>query len=112
MTEGHAAVKPAPAFDCAFCGQRIGKDRTHYLIGGTRVVCPRCLGKPVPSTPRCSQTAPSAGMTYWTTRAQAAPAQALPRTSDCGLDRRGSGDRQAAGAQTAGGPMDRPIGPL
>lgn len=38
-------MKPAPAFDCARCGRRIGKTRTHYLLEGNRVVCPRCLGR-------------------------------------------------------------------
>jgi len=40
-------MKPAPAFDCAFCGRRIGKTTTHYLIDGDRILCVRCLTKPV-----------------------------------------------------------------
>jgi hypothetical protein len=36
-------VKPAPAFDCASCGRRIGKTATHTLIEGDRVICSRCL---------------------------------------------------------------------
>lgn len=38
-------MKPAPAFDCAMCGRRIGKTAGHYLIEGDRVVCGRCLGR-------------------------------------------------------------------
>ena len=42
-------MKPAPPFDCADCGRRIGKTRGHILIGYPetltvdRVVCPRCM---------------------------------------------------------------------
>ncbi len=39
-------MKPAPAFDCASCGRRIGKTATHHLIGGSGVVCSRCLTRP------------------------------------------------------------------
>lgn len=35
-------MKPAPAFDCARCGRRIGKT-THYLLDDNRIACPRCL---------------------------------------------------------------------
>jgi hypothetical protein len=41
-------VRPAPPFDCAGCGRRIGKTRTHYRLDGSRqVVCSRCLTKTV-----------------------------------------------------------------
>ncbi len=39
-------MKPAPAFDCARCGRRIGKTAGHYLIEGDRVICSRCLAHP------------------------------------------------------------------
>ena len=37
--------KAAPGFDCARCGLPIGKNKTHFLIEGDRVVCVRCLDK-------------------------------------------------------------------
>lgn len=40
-------MKPAPAFGCASCGRRIGKNATHYLLEDDRVTCGRCLGRPV-----------------------------------------------------------------
>jgi hypothetical protein len=39
-------MKPAPAFECARCARRIGKRRTHYLVGAGRVVCALCLERP------------------------------------------------------------------
>lgn len=33
---------PAPAFDCHTCGRRIGKTRSHWLIG-EHVWCVRCV---------------------------------------------------------------------
>lgn len=38
-------MKAAPAFDCARCRRRVGKDATHYLIESDLVVCNRCLGR-------------------------------------------------------------------
>jgi hypothetical protein len=38
-------VKPAPAFDCAHCGRRIGQTASHWLTEGNRVLCARCLGR-------------------------------------------------------------------
>jgi hypothetical protein len=40
-------VKPAPAFDCADCGRRIGKQAVHAVVEGEhppdpRVICSRC----------------------------------------------------------------------
>ena len=36
-------MKPAPAFDCALCGQRIGTTRTHYVRPDQTVVCVGCV---------------------------------------------------------------------
>lgn len=38
-------MRPAPAFDCANCGHRIGKTRGHNLTDDQRVVCSRCLDR-------------------------------------------------------------------
>lgn len=40
-------MKPAPAFDCALCGQRIGRTRTHWVLREVlrRVICTRCIDK-------------------------------------------------------------------
>jgi hypothetical protein len=35
-------MKPAPPFDCADCGHRIGKMRTHWIMPGDKVICIRC----------------------------------------------------------------------
>jgi len=35
-------VKPAPPFDCADCGRRIGKTRLHFIVDDHQVVCMRC----------------------------------------------------------------------
>jgi hypothetical protein len=42
-------VKPAPPFDCACCGRRIGKT-THYLTQDGRVACSRCLTRTAHAT--------------------------------------------------------------
>ncbi len=40
-------MKPAPAFDCALCGRRIGKTATHWILREVlrRVICTRCADK-------------------------------------------------------------------
>jgi hypothetical protein len=40
-------VKPAPAFDCAMCGRRIGRGRTHWVLRELprRVICSACTDK-------------------------------------------------------------------
>ena len=35
-------MKPAPPFDCASCGRRIGKVAGHWIVDGT-VWCTRCV---------------------------------------------------------------------
>jgi hypothetical protein len=37
-------MRPAPAFDCASCGRRIGKTSGHNLVSGA-VWCSRCLNR-------------------------------------------------------------------
>jgi hypothetical protein len=34
-------MTPAPPFDCADCGRRIGKRRPHFIVDDSRVVCVR-----------------------------------------------------------------------
>lgn len=43
-------MTPAPSFDCAVCGRRIGKTRGHFLLGypdtppsPERLLCVRCM---------------------------------------------------------------------
>ncbi|HEY6706076.1 MAG TPA: hypothetical protein VJB61_00580 [Actinomycetota bacterium] len=38
----------APPLDCAVCGRRIGKTRTHFLLNDQRVICERCRMRPDP----------------------------------------------------------------
>jgi hypothetical protein len=40
-------VKRAPALDCCACGRRIGLRAGHYLLEDRRLVCGRCLTRPV-----------------------------------------------------------------
>ncbi len=34
-------MTPAPPFDCADCGRRIGRPRPHFILDDRRVVCIR-----------------------------------------------------------------------
>ena len=34
-------MSPAPPFDCADCGRRIGKTRAHFILDDRRVICIR-----------------------------------------------------------------------
>jgi hypothetical protein len=37
--------RPAPAFDCALCGRRIGKAATHWQFAARGVLCSRCVDR-------------------------------------------------------------------
>jgi hypothetical protein len=47
----HPMTRPAPAFDCAACGRRIGKTTSHVLLGERgdhsvdHLICVRCMNK-------------------------------------------------------------------
>lgn len=36
-------MEPAPGFDCAACGRRIGKRGSHNITDDHRVICTRCM---------------------------------------------------------------------
>lgn len=61
-------MNPAPPFDCADCGRRIGKDRTHLLLADRRVVCIRHHDAylDTPAAPRlCSRAAAARLLGVW-----------------------------------------------